>query len=351
MQNSKKVLAALSGGVDSSVCVHLLKQKGYDVAGLVLKMSPAHEETVQAAKQAASALSVPLFVKDMQGAFEQNVVSYFIDEYRRGRTPNPCVVCNPTVKFRALLDAADEHGYEYIATGHYAKITQEDGLFYLEKGENLKRDQSYMLYRLGQDVLSRLLLPLAALPKPQVREIARTIGLSCADKPDSQEICFIPDGNYAGYIEARLGKSPQGEFISPEGEACGTHQGIIHYTVGQRKHLGIALGKPVFIRSIDPDSNRIYLAWGGGEYAGSVEISGVCSVTGLPFPDHFSCQVKIRSMASPAGAQAFLLPNGRLNVVFDEPQRAPAKGQSLVLYDGNRVLGGGFIESELGAER
>ena len=342
-----KVLVALSGGVDSSVCVHLLKEQGHEVAGLVLCMSPAHQDTVAAAQEAADALEIPLFVKDMQEAFEQRVISYFMEEYKAGRTPNPCVVCNPTVKFRALLEEADARGYDLIATGHYASVREQDGVFYLMRGESRQRDQSYMLYRLGQEVLSRLLLPLAELPKPQVREIAGKLGLGCADKPDSQEICFIPDGNYAGYIEARLGRSPKGEFISPEGEVCGEHQGILHYTVGQRKRLGIALGKPVFIKSIDPVSNRIYLAWGGSEYAPAVEISGVCSTTGKPFPSQFDCQVKIRSVAQPAPARVFLLPSGNLRVEFVSPQRAPAKGQSLVLYDGDVVLGGGFIETGL----
>ncbi|MEG2597607.1 MAG: tRNA 2-thiouridine(34) synthase MnmA, partial [Oscillospiraceae bacterium] len=179
--------------VDSSVCVHLLKEQGYEVGALVLKMSDAHEQTVQDAQKAADQLGIPLLVKDMGERFDEQVISYFVSEYGKGRTPNPCIVCNPLVKFKALIDTADEAGYDLIATGHYANLTFESGITYLKRGDSLERDQSYMLYRLTQPVLKRLLLPLATLEKDRVREIATKIGLSCADKPDSQEICFIPD--------------------------------------------------------------------------------------------------------------------------------------------------------------
>lgn len=235
----KKVLVALSGGVDSSVCVHLLKQAGYEVGAVVLKMSPAHEGTVEDARRSAEEQGIPLVVKDMSEPFQKEVVSYFVSEYQRGRTPNPCIVCNPLVKFKALIDTADEEGYDFVATGHYAKLIRKDSLTYLTKGDSLARDQSYMLYRLGQRELSRLLFPLAELPKDEVRKIAAQIGLSCAQKPDSQEICFIPDNDYARYIEEKYGTSGPGDFISgQEGVPCGRHKGIIHYTVGQRKRLG-----------------------------------------------------------------------------------------------------------------
>lgn len=348
-----KILAALSGGVDSSVCVRLLQDMGYDVSAVVLDMSPAHAQTVAAAKEAADSLGVPLHIKNMHDEFQKNVINYFTDSYRRGITPNPCVVCNPKVKFKALIDAADELGIKYIATGHYASIVNDGGIYKIKPSLSAARDQSYMLYRLGQDVLSRLILPLSDLDKPRVREIAAELGLSCANAPDSQENCFIPDNDYAKYIEEHCGASPRGEFISPEGKVCGEHRGIIHYTVGQRKRLGIALGRPVFIKRIDPKTNRIYLADSGNEFADSVMLSDVVTASGKQINSEFKCFVKIRSVSDPAAAKVVpaSCPHAdgyHAEVIFDTPQRAPAKGQSVVMYDLNGcVIGGGFIESEI----
>ena len=342
----KKLLVALSGGVDSAACARLLRDAGYEVAGCVLKMSPAHEGTVEDAKLTAEQLGIPLYVRDMQADFRQ-VIGYFMGEYASGRTPNPCVVCNPTVKFKGMLAAADELGYPYIATGHYAGLRREGDRVYLTRGASAARDQSYMLCRLTQRELLRLIFPLSEMQKPDVRTLAEEAGLSCAGKPDSQEICFIPDGDYAGYIEARLGKSPEGDFISPDGKPCGRHKGIIHYTVGQRKKLGIALGKPVFIRRIDPGENRIYLAWGGDEYDGGMTVSGLSETFPGAFRDGMRCGVKIRSRAAIAPCTLTLLGDGRAKVVFDRPERAPAAGQTAAFYDGEVVLGGGFIDSEM----
>lgn len=343
MNENNRVLLAMSGGVDSSAAAVLLREQGYEVAGVVLKMSPAHGQTVEDAKTAASQLGIPLFVKDMTAEFDREVVSYFAAEYRRGRTPNPCVVCNPKLKFKALLDTANAEGCDWIATGHYAGLRRENGVTYLTKGENLERDQSYMLCRLGQDVLSRLMLPLSHLPKPEVRKIAEKAGLSCAQKPDSQEICFIPDNDYARFIEERLGKSEPGEFISPEGLPCGTHQGIIHYTIGQRKGLGIALGRPIFVKAIDPATNRVYLA----DAADSFEEEVFLTDLSCTFPDSIhsgmEAEVKIRSRANPAKA-TLTLESGLVRVRFAEPQRAPAPGQTAAIYQGDVVLGGGFIK-------
>ena len=339
---SRKILVALSGGVDSSVCAWLLKQQGWEVGGIVMKMSPAHEQTVADARAAAEQLGIPLLVRDLGEEFSKEVISYFMEEYARGRTPNPCIVCNPKIKFRALMDAVEEGGYELAATGHYAGLRKKDGLALLTRGENPERDQSYMLYRLGQRELSRLFFPLAALPKDQVRELARQAGLSCAEKPDSQENCFIPDNDYAGYIEAHRGPCPPGEFISPEGLPCGTHRGIIHYTVGQRKRLGIALGRPVFIREIDPDTNRIYLADGTDTCKEEIIVTDISETFPGAIRDGDEVQVKIRSRAAAAPAVAFR-EEDRLRIRFAVPQRAPAPGQSAVLYQGDVVLGGGFI--------
>ena len=342
----KKVLVALSGGVDSATCARLLMENGYTVAGCVLKMSPAHEGTVQDARLAAQQLGIPLYVRDMQKDFSE-IIRYFMEEYASGRTPNPCVVCNPQVKFKGMLAAADELGYPMIATGHYAGLKREGDRVLLTRGASKERDQSYMLCRLTQRELSRLIFPLAEMAKPDVRALAEEAGLSCAGKPDSQEICFIPDGDYAGYIEERMGKFPEGEFISPEGVPCGRHKGIIHYTVGQRKKLGIALGKPVFIRRIDPVENRIYLAWGGEEYDSSIIVSGLSETWEGAFQDGMRCGVKVRSRAAVSPCTLTLLGDGRARVDFDQPERAPAAGQTAAFYDGDTVLGGGFIEGTL----
>ncbi|MDD6032845.1 MAG: tRNA 2-thiouridine(34) synthase MnmA [Oscillospiraceae bacterium] len=339
----KKVLVALSGGVDSAVCAHLLREQGCEVAGLVLRMSPAHDGAVRDAEQVARQLGIPLMVGEMGPLFQREVVDYFIAEYRRGRTPNPCVVCNPRVKFKALLDTADREGFDCIATGHYAALRREGEHTLLCRGEALERDQSYMLCRLGQPVLSRLLLPLAALPKEKVREIAASLGLDCARKPDSQENCFIPDNDYAGYIEARAGACPEGDFISPEGQVCGRHKGILHYTVGQRKKLGIALGRPVFIKRIDPDTNRIYLADSGDEYAPGITVTDLTMTFPGSLRDGMRVCVKIRSRA-PLAPCTIRLAGDRAEVLFDQPQRAPAPGQLAAFYDGEVVLGGGFME-------
>lgn len=345
MRTNKTVLVALSGGVDSSVCAHLLKEAGYTVGGVVLKMSPVHDQTVEDARKAADNLGIPLYVKDMCGEFERNVVDYFVREYQSGRTPNPCIVCNPTVKFRALVETADKYGYEKIATGHYARLVERDGKVLLARGSSKRRDQSYMLYRLTQRELSRLIFPLSELEKDKVREIAARIGLACANKPDSQEICFIPDNRYAEFIEQKTGSvSRPGEFISPEGVVCGMHRGIIHYTVGQRKHLGIALGRPVFVKQIDPVKNRVYLADAGQEYNTGAVITDVTTITGEPLVEQ-KVKVKIRSVAPLADAVVRPLAGNKAEVLFDTPQRAVAKGQSIVLYtEDEAVIGGGFID-------
>ncbi len=341
--NQNRVLLAMSGGVDSSACAVLLREQGYDVTGLVLKMSPAHSQTVADAEAAAEQAGVSLLVRDLTGVFEREIIANFMEEYRRGRTPNPCVICNPGVKFRALLDTADAEGCAWIATGHYAGLRREGDRTLLTCGENPERDQSYMLCRLKQAVLSRLLLPLSRLPKPEVRRVAERAGLSCAAKPDSQEICFIPGNDYARFIEERLGPGTPGEFISPEGVPCGTHRGILHYTVGQRKGLGIALGRPVFVRRIDPASNCIFLSDAQDAFEPEILLSGLSETFPGAVRDGMEVTVKIRSRATPA--RAVLCREGeRWRVRFAEPQRAPAPGQTAAIYDGDVVLGGGFIE-------
>ena len=353
---NKKVVLGLSGGVDSTTAALLLQEKGYEVIGLYFDAMGKGREDAGAvrAEMAAKQLGIKFLYRDVSDIFREKVIGNFCSEYVCGRTPNPCIVCNPDVKFKTLLAAADEVGADWIATGHYAGTYQdpESEEWFIRRAKSEAKDQSYMLYRLTQQQLSMLLLPLEGLEKTQVRQSAHQLGLACADAPDSQEICWLPDGDYASFIEQKLGSCPAGEFISPDGTVCGQHKGLLHYTVGQRKHLGVALGYPVFIRSIDPQSNRIYLARTGEEYAQGVLLRD-CVIQPNPLlalHQPARAQVKVRSRAPDAPATITLLPDGCAHVLFDTPQRAPAPGQSCVIYDGDIVLGGGFIEKQLLSE-
>ncbi len=344
-EEQDKVLVGMSGGVDSSVTVRILQDQGFAVVGAVIRFSPAHENAVKQAKAAAKQLDVPCIVLDAQEMFEQRVVAPFCESYCRGETPNPCIRCNPGVKFAALLTAADRLGIQYIATGHYARIeADDDGTCRVCRALSAARDQSYMLYRLGQDVLRRLVLPLGDFEKDDVRGIAREMGLDCADAPDSMEICFIPDGDYAAYIEARGMRGLQGHFIGPDGADLGAHAGVLHYTVGQRKGLGIALGRPVFIREILPNGD-IQLADAGDEFSASCTLEDIATPDGAPLAAG-PYLVKVRSAAQPAAAVF----DGNATLTFAAPVRAPAPGQSAVCYRGDAVMGGGIIRTAAHAE-
>ena len=340
--STKRVLVAVSGGVDSAVAVHLLRQQGYAVEGIILEFSPAHKAAVEQAKVVAEQLGIRLHVRECHREVEQNVILPFCREYKAGRTPNPCILCNPSTKFGLICQAAKEMGFDFIATGHYARIDhQADGTAVLQKSSCLERDQSYMLYRLSQEQLAMLLLPLEGLEKPQVREIARQLGLVCADAPDSQEICWLPDGDYAAFIEGRGLAGKEGHFIAPDGSDLGPHKGVLRYTLGQRKGLGLALGKPAFVKAIR-ENGDVVLGWAGEEFFGGMRLSDVCTPDGAPLPaGHY--EVKVRSAAAPVGCTF----DGEGMVRFDEPARAPAPGQSAVFYDGDAVVGGGFIAEAL----
>lgn len=338
-EKQDRVLMGMSGGVDSSVAVRILQEQGFAVFGAVIRFSDAHENAVKAAQEAAATLGVPLSVIDAEEAFEREVISPFCQSYCEGSTPNPCILCNPAVKFRLLAEKADELSCAYIATGHYARVELcGDGLCRLCVPESEARDQTYMLYRLPQDILARLVLPLGEFDKEDVREIARDIGLSCADTPDSMEICFLPDGDYPAFIRAR-GLTPKtGRFLGPHGEDLGPHAGVDHYTVGQRKGLGIAAGRPLFVKAILP-SGDIRLAESGEEYSTRFTVSGVVTPDGRPLAAG-DYRVKVRSAAKAVPCRC---ENGV--VTFPEPVRAPAPGQSAVFYRGGFVFGGGFIDT------
>lgn len=342
----EKVLVGLSGGVDSSVCIQILKDQGFDVSAAVIRFSDAHTPAVEAARKVAAQLNVFCYEIDASKEFESSVIEPFCDSYCSGKTPNPCVLCNPNVKFKLLAKKADELGINLIATGHYARVEElDDGTFAVAVPESAARDQSYMLYRLDQSILSRLVLPLGEFEKTDVRDTAREMGLVSADAPDSQEICFIPDGNYAEFIRQRGKESPTGHFIGPEGQDLGEHKGIAHYTIGQRKGLNIALGKPVFVKTIEPNGN-ILLGWAGDEFYSNVVLRDFCTPTGNPLTDG-EYIAKIRSAAKPALCSFTTQQDGTIVLKFSTPVRAPAPGQSAVLYHNGHVVGGGLIDTIL----
>ncbi len=337
------VLVALSGGVDSAVTVRILQEQGFKVQGAVIQFSSAHQKAVAAAQLAAKELDILLHVIDGQALFEKEVITPFCQMYASGCTPSPCLLCNPTVKFHLLCQKADELGIYFIASGHYANCEEKNGHFWIAKAESAKRDQSYMLYRLPQTILERLCLPLGHFEKTLIREMAKERGLSSAKAPDSQEICFIPNGDYASYIESRGISGKQGRFIGPDGQDLGCHRGVMHYTVGQRKGLGIALGEVVFVRQITEDGN-VLLARAGEEYSSEIELWKVHCGHTEPFCAGQRYEVKIRSAAKPVPCQITQVNNESLCITFDCPQRAAAPGQHAVLYQNQYVVGGGEIK-------
>lgn len=341
-REEERVLLALSGGVDSSVAIQLLRQQGFKVEAVVISFSPAHKAAIEAAVQVAGELRVPISVLRCEELFERTIIAPFCNAYANGRTPSPCVLCNPGVKFRILAEEADRRGIQYIASGHYARLVKRSGESLIAKAASAERDQSYMLYRLPKSIRSRLCLPVGEYTKPAIREMALLMGLSSADAPDSQEICFIPSGDYPAFIRQRGITGLQGEFISPDGERLGPHKGVLHYTVGQRKGLGIALGVPVFIRRIEANGD-IHLATSGGEYSSGVRLTRIVTADDIPLEDGARYTVKIRSAATPVPGRV-QVEGGRISLLFDTPQRAAAPGQHAVLYTDDLVIGGGEIE-------
>lgn len=346
---ANKVLVGMSGGVDSSVCAALLQQQGYEVTGMTLHLwkeaTCGGQQDVEDARRVCEHLGIPHIVMDEQDNFYRDVVQDFIQCYEEGRTPNPCVRCNRSIKFGVMLDHALEMGFDYVATGHYALVEQDaDGHYQLLCSPHDAKDQSYVLYSLTQHQLSHTLLPLGHYPKEEIRRMAQEFGLPVAHKSESQDICFIPDGDYAAFIQRQTGKCyPKGFFLDTDGNRIGTHQGIIHYTVGQRKGLG-AFGRPMFVQRLHPEDNTITLAEKGQEYQSTLVCRDLNWISSPALTGPVQCEGKVRYKARRAACTVTPLGDGRAEVVFEEPQRAVTPGQSVVFYDGPKVLGGGIIE-------
>jgi len=350
----KKALIAMSGGVDSSMSALLMQKQGYECFGVTMRLHDARDyvgcgssrEAMMAAK-IAEYLGIPFRILDYTQDFEREVMRHFVAEYARGFTPNPCIYCNRTMKFGNLVREMQALGCEKIVTGHYARVDKdpETGLYRLKKGADPGKDQSYVLYMLTQDLLAHIEFPLGNYKKEEVRAMAAAAGLENASKKDSQDICFVPDGDYSGFIERYAGfSSPVGNFIAREdGHVIGPHKGISAYTIGQRKGLGISAEHPLYVCAIDPKENTVTLGREEDLYADTLTADQVNLILPdrLKKPEHIAAKVRYRQKEQPA--TAYLDENGLLQVRFDMPQRAITCGQAVVLYDGEVVLGGGTI--------
>ncbi len=354
----KKVVVGMSGGVDSSVAAYLLKEQGYEVIGVTMQIwqdTPVESmeqeggccglSAVEDARHVAQVLDIPYYVMNFKQEFRENVIDYFIKEYQAGRTPNPCIACNRYVKWESLLQRSLEIGADYIATGHYARICElPDGRRAVKKSVTGKKDQTYALYNLTQEQLKRTLMPVGDYEKEEIRQIAKKAGLPVAQKADSMEICFVPDGDYAGFIEQETGvPSEPGNFVDQKGNVLGTHKGIIHYTVGQRKGLGIAFGHPVFVLKIRPETNEVVLGKAEESLQDTVYMNHVNFMTRPAFVEGQRYLGKIRYNHAGADCTVEKAGDDLYKCVFFEKQRAVTPGQALVLYEDGMVAGGGTI--------
>jgi len=360
-KTAKKALIAMSGGVDSAVAALLMKKQGYDCIGITMRLFSNEDigegagemdsynrksccslEDAEIAESVANRMNIPFYVFNLANDFRKEVIDRFVNEYMQGATPNPCIDCNRFIKFERLYRRAQQLGMDAVATGHYARVEKIGDRYILKKGADSSKDQSYVLYAMTQEQLAMTHFPLGDLTKPTVRKIAASNGFTNAEKPDSQDICFVRAGDYAEFICQYTGiDCEDGNYIDANGHILGKHKGHIRYTIGQRKRLGIALGKPAYVCAKDPIANTVTL----GEDKDLLKNSLIAKDFNLIFPKiPAKVKAKIRYNQKEQWATAKDCKNGRVYVEFDEPQRAIAKGQAVVLYDGDAVVGGGTIE-------
>lgn len=358
---AKRIVVAMSGGVDSSLTAALLKENGCDVIGITLKLfdykrecgqtrkkTCCSTEDVYDARRVCEKIDIPFYVLDYKGVFKECVIDNFIDEYLKGRTPNPCIICNEKIKFHYLLKQADELGAEYIATGHYAQkeTDPETGLQKLMRGRDESKDQSYFLFNLNQEQLKKIIFPLGDFTKEHVRKLAGKYGLKVAEKPDSQEICFVTDNNYQNFINENADKKrlTPGNIVDASGRKYGRHKGIYRYTIGQRKGLGIANPYPLYVLGFDIEKNEVIVGRDDQLFKSEIALNNVSFISGVPPNEDLSCQAKIRYTQKPSDAVLSMTGETAGTLSFLTPQRAVTPGQAAVLYSGNEVIGGGWIE-------
>lgn len=355
---NEKVVVGMSGGVDSSVAAHLLKKAGYDVIGVTMQIWQDEDQFTQEAeggccglsavddaRRVAQDLEIPYYVMNFKQEFKSNVMDYFVNEYLQGRTPNPCIACNRYVKWESLLKRSLDIGADYIATGHYARILKlENGRYTLRKSATAAKDQTYALYNLTQYQLAHTLMPVGEFTKDEIRNIAQEINLRVAHKPDSQEICFIPDNDYAKFIEENSGeKIIPGNFVNTAGEVIGKHKGITHYTVGQRKGLNLSLGHPAFVLEIRPETNEVVIGTNNEVFSEKLYANNLNFMSIEDLEGSMEVEAKIRY--SHQGAKCTIKKVGpdEVECIFEEPQRAITPGQAVVFYKDDYIVGGGTI--------
>lgn len=354
---SERVVVAMSGGVDSSVTAALLHEQGHEVIGITMKLwdgpetvTASHKtcctlDDVSDARRVAAQLDIPFYVVNFKEQFSQHVIDYFVDSYRQGYTPNPCVQCNRYLKFTALLQRAQQLGASRVATGHYASVLQgDDGRYYIQRGVDADKDQSYFLFDLTQAQLQQALLPLGELHKEHVRQIATRLKLRVAAKPESQEICFIPDGDYRQFLRPRLTPETHqsGPMVNAAGEHLGVHQGLPFYTVGQRRGLGIAAAQPLYVTAVEPTTNTLVVGQRHEAMCETFEVERLNWMRSRP-ERAFTTMVQIRYRHHPVAAEVYPLSIERARITLHEPQFAVTPGQAAVFYDGQMVIGGGWI--------
>ena len=356
----KRVVCAMSGGVDSSVSAVLLKEQGYEVIGISMKLAetPADAEAKVSgccsvkdfndARAICASLDIPFYSMNFKDEFKEKVMNTFVKEYLLGRTPNPCVLCNQDIKFDAFLAKAQELGADYVATGHYARIVNQQGRYRLLRGKDPNKDQSYFLFSLKQEDLSKIIFPVGDLSKPEVRMLAQKYNLKTKDKPESQEICFVPNDDPGAFIEAysKEDLGPRGDFVDESGKVLGRHRGIHHYTIGQRRGIQVAMGSRYYVSKIDPENHRITLSEDTALYHDKL-LASKLSWVGYQPHENETVQAKIRYRTPPENCRVKMLENGKVEVSFEEAQRAITPGQALVFYQGDEVLGGGWIDRAL----